>query len=76
MKYKRIEAGHYQSEDGRIDIIRVKSQQTRRKTEVCWEAWVDGKSLVYCEYTKRDAIEYAEKYMGNKFYNPPGAKHE
>ena len=63
MKYKRLEPGCYQSEDGRIKIIKESYDHfTGRRyiKQTVWHMIVDGKSLPFCEQTKKEAIEMAE----------------
>lgn len=63
MKWKRIEAGRYQSEDGRAVVYRDVSQQTRRTDETVWVVVIDGKELPFAQDTLKDAKQIAERKL-------------
>lgn len=64
LKLKRMQAGEYLSHDNRVRIHKTVSQQSGRADEICWEVYIDGKSLHLCYETKRDAVEIAERQLG------------
>lgn len=51
----RIAAGHYATSDGAFAIKRVKSQQTGRRTEICWEVLSKSGPVGFCQESLRDA---------------------
>jgi hypothetical protein len=66
MKYKRLEPGCYQSEDGRIKIVKESYDHfTGRRyiKQIVWFTIVDGKQLLFCDQTKKDAIARAERKL-------------
>lgn len=63
LKLRRIEPGLYRSKDGRVEIARVRSQQTRREDAMYWRVVVDGVDQIVCQDTKRDAVYEAERAL-------------
>ena len=63
MKFNRVEAGHYRSEDGRVEICKESYDSfngRKHVRETVWHITIDGKTLACAELTKRDALEVAE----------------
>ena len=60
LRLRRVEPGLYRSADGRVEIRKEVSRQTRRADEVCWTVTVDGRTLPRAEETKSDAVRVAE----------------
>lgn len=57
IRFQRIKAGEYKSDDGRILISRVVSRQTYRANEIVWSITVDGKTKVMHYDTLKEAKE-------------------
>ncbi len=53
--WEKIEAGHYRSRDGRVEIERKVSRQTYHPDEICWAVIIDGKTEVMHQDTLREA---------------------
>lgn len=62
LKLSRVEAGHYRSGDGKVEIVKRKSQQTHRADEITWALYMDGK-LVGDYETKREAEAIMNKKL-------------
>jgi hypothetical protein len=72
LKLKKLEAGVYQSADGRVLIRREVSRQTGRADEVSWSLEIDGTYLFDYE-TKREAVAAAVRRLAQPDRLPPPA---
>lgn len=61
IRFQRIKAGEYKSDDGRILISRVVSRQTYRANEIVWVLTIDGKERTRCYDTLKEAIEIVQE---------------
>jgi hypothetical protein len=61
MELKRLRAGEYASNDGRVLIKREVSRQ------ICWSVTIDGKILAF-HHTKRDALDEARRLIDRATY--------
>ncbi len=57
--WQKVEAGLYQSRDGRATLQRKISRQTGHPNEICWGIVVDGREQVVHEDTLREAKNVA-----------------
>ena len=60
MKLLKIEAGHYESEDGRVEIRKLSPQEDNAGW---WRLYIDGDQLAADFEYLREARGYAERHV-------------
>ena len=66
MIMRKVALGVWETKDGRVRIKRVKSQQTGRKDDICFQLTIDGKVDPMCWDTRQEANKHATKIMAGR----------